>query len=127
MNRPLRTVVFGTGSAAVRVVRSLSPSYRVIAYADNDSSKCGVKFQGKPVVGPSGILDLHYDRLLIASSSYTEIYRQLVEIRVPKGRIEVADSDIMEGKILLPDPRLNALVWIGVVSLVIGIIATFVL
>ncbi|BBP43115.1 glycosyltransferase [Thiosulfativibrio zosterae] len=79
---PLRTVLFGTGNVAVKVMKDISDVFNVVAVCDNDSKKHGQFFLGKPVMSPDLLKkqEEEIDCILVASSFFFEIQYDLIHI-----------------------------------------------
>ncbi len=77
-------VIFGTGAASSNVISFMKNHFELeaSAFLDNDRSKSGSVFQGKSVYHPDWIAKQSVNDLFIvvASSYYTEISKQLSEM-----------------------------------------------
>lgn len=94
-----KIVIFGAGLGGERALRWLKTGRRfdVIAYSDNDETKWNRDLNGLRVIPPGQILNMGVDRVLIASVYSAEIHSQLVKMGYPPDRIDVLESDILEG------------------------------
>lgn len=83
-----KVIIFGTGVGGSSFFRQQRRRFKVLAFADNNPQKQGSTFLGRKVCSAAQISDLDYDRIIIASDYYVEIYRQLVhELHLPADRI----------------------------------------
>lgn len=84
-----KVLVFGTGKRAMRVIEYLESSENeLLALIDNNEEKQGTYYNKVEIVSPQEINQYMYDRILICSVYYADIYRQLVEeIHVPENKI----------------------------------------
>lgn len=80
-------IVFGTGNYYKEKEISIKENYNIICFADNDTKKHGIYYDNKMVIMPKEILEYEFDKILIMSSSFIEITRQLIEIGVNKDKI----------------------------------------
>lgn len=84
-------IIFGAGSGGEVACQRLRREYNVVAFADNDVGKQGLRLRGLPVIAPEAIVDADVDVVLIASLYGFEIYDQLRGLGISPGRIEIAD------------------------------------
>jgi len=112
-----KIVIFGASLGGERGLRSLPSSQRAVAFCDNARAKHGTLFHGLPVISPDAISSTPYDRVLIASSYYEQIFDQLIASGIPAERIDVLEAHLLEGR---PDPTPQARGW--VVGAVIGVV-----
>jgi FlaA1/EpsC-like NDP-sugar epimerase len=92
-----KVIIFGASLGGLRALRSLPRGRRAIAFCDNDRAKHGTNFHDLPVIAPGEVASTAHDRVLIASTYYTEIFNQLVDLDVTVERIDILDSDILNG------------------------------
>jgi hypothetical protein len=127
-----RVVVFGTGTGAERVLRVMTRNYEILAFADNNSSRQGTLFHGKPVIPPTAIKDRAPDAVVVASSFFDEIGEQLVGLGIAEENIERVLPDLLMGapgldathlRPLLAKLGLAALALYGAIRLVRDLIA----
>lgn len=88
-----RTVYFGAGSDAQRLVRILSAEEEVLYFVDNDPARHGLRFLGREIRPPSALLSEDYDRVRIVCGGTWDVFRQLRELGVPEARIM---ADLLE-------------------------------
>lgn len=88
----MKVIIFGTGSYFERCRENLTQvqGCEIIAFADNNREKWGNIFDGKKVVAPSELSGLEFDRIIIASTAYKEITRQLLSLGIDIHRINIA-------------------------------------
>lgn len=87
-----RIIVFGTGRSAENMLRMdyLDDFAEIIAFADNDEEKQGKVYAGKPVIAPSQISGLIYDKIVVASVYFDEIKGQLIDL------LEVVKPEVIQ-------------------------------
>lgn len=84
----LNIIIFGTGKLAEVVEACLKHNLaNVIYYSDNDSSKWGSIFKGKPIIEPTKLNNTEYDYIIIASQYNEEIYSQLIKMGISNEKI----------------------------------------
>lgn len=93
-----KIVIFGASVGGERGLHALRRKQKAIAFSDNDAAKHGTRILGLPVVPPSEVPTSGYDRVLVASGYYSEIFEQLVKLGVPAERIDILDHDLLEGR-----------------------------
>lgn len=78
----MRFLLFGTGKIADDVMRQIEDWHdpiEIIGIIDNDKSKQGKLFYGKPIIGPEHIRDFQYDYIcILVGGCYENIYNQLL-------------------------------------------------
>lgn len=80
-------IVFGTGSTAEKMIKNLNKDVNIICYVDNDSLKWNKKLKGKLILDPNEINNIKYDYVIIASQYNSEIFSQLVELKISAEQI----------------------------------------
>ena len=90
-------LIFGASLGGQRLYRVLQSNEKVLGFIDNDPAKQGSLLFGHKIINTEEALKLDYDAVIIASQSFPQIGRQLIELGVPKNKIEVADIDILQG------------------------------
>jgi capsular polysaccharide biosynthesis protein len=91
--RKLKALIFGTGAGGVYFFQNNGSRYDVVGFLDNNRQKQGQSLFGRPIHAPAQIDALSFDRIIIASDYYLEIYTQLTEVlAVHELRIEVFHS-----------------------------------
>ncbi|MZK49877.1 chemotaxis protein [Clostridium beijerinckii] len=83
----IKIIIFGTGSTSFKVISMLNKNTKIIAFADNDKSKCGKKINDVEIIYPSNILEYTFDYIIIASQFNEDIYSQLIKLKVDKNKI----------------------------------------
>lgn len=82
-----RTLIFGAGTDATRLMERGLPGENVVGLLDNNPARQGTEVHGCPVFAPAAIARLDYDCVRIASTETTAIYRQLLALGVPEWKI----------------------------------------
>lgn len=77
-----RVILFGCGSGAEKVVNSINPEIKIIAYADNDRKKQHKIYKGVQVISPQEINEYDYNYLIIASQYNLAIKEQLLDLGI---------------------------------------------
>lgn len=84
----MRTLIFGAGTDCARLLGGGLPAEEILGLLDNDPARHGTSFHGHRILAPAALATLAYDRIRIASSATTAIYRQLLALGVPEEKIE---------------------------------------
>jgi predicted dinucleotide-binding enzyme len=91
-----KAVVFGAGQCGKWLGRLLAASgFDLVGFADNDPSRVGQMFDGRPVFSPMRLGSLEWDVLFVAMKGQDRVdavRRQLAELGVPEGRVETPPS-----------------------------------
>jgi tetratricopeptide (TPR) repeat protein len=85
-----KVLIFGTGKSAQSVLDDLLRFSRshILGFAENDSARQGIPFQGLPVYPPEKILEIDFDYVLIASMHAEDIRCQLADtLGIPSRKI----------------------------------------
>lgn len=80
-------IIFGASVWGKRVFELLCRDYHVVAFSDNDSSKWGKLFCGCPIIPPRNLIGLEETDIMLASSYYMDISRQLKEMNITNIKI----------------------------------------
>ena len=82
-----RVAIWGTGACARELLPLLSPDIDVLAFVDNRASNWGQTFSDTPIVPPSDLRAVAYDRLIIASEAVAPISRDLARLGLLDARV----------------------------------------
>ena len=85
----MRIFVFGTGQYFQNRKRQffeISSSDTLIGFLDNRAYECE-KYEGRPVFLPSVVAEVKFERIILMSTYYQEIYEQLVGLGVSADKI----------------------------------------
>lgn len=74
--------IFGTGSYMTSKVKAIREKFNIMCFADNDSSKWGAKIHGIDIINPKELKNYQWDNIIIASSYFFEISKQLVNMGI---------------------------------------------
>jgi O-methyltransferase len=74
-----KVIFFGAGDGGRSASYLINNEYEIIAFADNDSSKQGETFLGKPIISPGAINEFPYDYIVISNIHGDAVFRQLTE------------------------------------------------
>ena len=91
-------LIFGASLGGRRLYQVLGYDEKTLAFLDNDASKHQQVIKGHKILSPTEGLLLDYDVIIIASQAYSQIALQLLNLGVPRGKIEVADAAILRGE-----------------------------
>ncbi|AQR96990.1 hypothetical protein [Clostridium saccharoperbutylacetonicum] len=80
-------IIFGTGKSAETLELSLNCNVNIIAYTDNNNYNWGKMHRNKLVINPLELIKYEYDYILIGSQFNEEIYKQLLDYKIPKSKI----------------------------------------
>jgi len=93
-----QVVIFGASIGGKRAWRHHRRRYRILGFCDNDAKKWGGNYCGLPVGSPESLKCSEYDKVIIASCYYMEIFEQLAKLGVNAQKIEVLDPEILCGE-----------------------------
>lgn len=84
----IKILIYGTGGTAITLFDFISKEkYDILAYVDSDVTKEYGRFQDRLIIAPDKIKYIDYDRIIIASKFYDEIYGILLNLGVKKEKI----------------------------------------
>jgi predicted O-methyltransferase YrrM len=84
----MKTLIFGFGKNYETAKKyNLFEKDEIIAFVDNDETKQNKLFENKPVISAAQIKDFEFDKIIIASLAYDEIYFQLLSLGINKYKI----------------------------------------
>lgn len=83
----INVIIFGTGSTAEIVLSGLNENVNVIYFSDNNEKKWNTKYNDIKVISPKEIEKLNYKYIIIASQFEADIFEQLVESGISRGKI----------------------------------------
>ncbi|AJO81813.1 glycosyltransferase family 61 protein [Pseudomonas sp. MRSN 12121] len=88
-----RVLIFGTGAGGVNFYKYNHRRYQVIGFVDNNQQKQGQHLFGKLIHAPQQLGTLMFDKIIIASDYYREIYSQLTQtLAIDEQKVEVFHS-----------------------------------
>lgn len=103
-----RIFIFGAGIAGENALLNLDSKYEVLGFLDNDENKHGMKIKGYCVSGPSTLSEVAWDKILIASEFFEEIFRQLVtKYEIEDSKISVLPSWMLSKKTFSSCPMMK--------------------
>ncbi|HEY4319058.1 MAG TPA: glycosyltransferase 61 family protein [Herbaspirillum sp.] len=89
-SRKTRILIFGTGAGGVSFYQRARSRYKVVGFLDNNRQKQGQALFGKVIYAPQTIDQLLFDKIIIVSDYYREIYQQLIgELAVSEQKVSV--------------------------------------
>ena len=95
-DRGKNVLIYGTGKTVEKLFEIVDcKQYNILAYVDSDVMKEYSQFQNKLVIAPDKIKYINYDKIIVASNYFSEIYDLLKEIGVEEIKI-VSRFDVME-------------------------------
>ncbi|MCC0182097.1 glycosyltransferase [Aeromonas hydrophila] len=77
-----RIIIFGLGSLYKRAIIYIKDLYEIVALTDNNQSLHGTIFDGVLVIPPSEISSKKCDGIIVLSSFYKEIHKQIISFGV---------------------------------------------
>ena len=83
----MKIILFGTGSTAEKLLRTINDEVELVAVADNDEQKWGKLWNGHMVINPREINGCDYDYVLIGSMFTEEIIDSLLAKGVKREKI----------------------------------------
>jgi len=84
----MKILIFGFGKNYETAKQyNLFDKDEIIAFIDNDEKKQNKFFENKPVIAPNQIHNFDFDKIIIASLAYDEIYDQLLSLGIDKYKI----------------------------------------
>ncbi|QJD85198.1 nucleoside-diphosphate sugar epimerase/dehydratase [Cohnella herbarum] len=92
-----KVIIYGIGSGCNRVLHHLKEDVIIVAYTD--SYQAGQLYKGMKVLPPLHAVQLDYDYILVASSAFSEISKQLVTLGVEEFKILPAVDFVMHNNI----------------------------
>ena len=84
-----RVLVFGASVGGVNFYKSQSKRYEVLGFVDNSEQKHGQQLLGKVIHAPAELNQLSFDRIIIASDYYREIFPQLIGLGIDDAKIDI--------------------------------------
>lgn len=82
----MKVLIFGTGKYFSKRKEKIT-NEQIIAFLDNDSSKQGILFEGKPVYSPQKVQEIEFDYIVIMTTFYDEMRLQLEQLDVGLDKI----------------------------------------
>lgn len=76
-NKKQKIIIFGTGSGAIKFIKLIKNTHKIVCFMDNDIKKQGKNLNGVPIYHPNKIIDFPNLSVVVASEFYDEIYAQL--------------------------------------------------
>lgn len=105
-----RVIVFGLGgklSHEKKNKKEFYESLNIVNFCDNNTALTGTEYDGKKVIAPADLNQCQFDRIIVASNYYREIFCQLADMGVDRTKIihwdEYAVRD-MHGQITIYAP-----------------------
>ena len=84
----VKLILFGAGGGGKKVFQIIDyKKTKIVAFVDNDPGRVGKKLEGIVVVSPDEINDYEYDWILISSTFYEDITKQLIGLGINKKKI----------------------------------------
>tara|TARA_B100001093_G_C26857837_1_gene1028289 strand:+ start:3177 stop:4265 length:1089 start_codon:yes stop_codon:yes gene_type:complete len=83
-----RIKIFGASVLGTEALNSIKDTSKILGFIDNSVDKNGTKFHDHSVTLPSNDLADNCDYILIASLFAPEIYKQLLDLKIPKNKIK---------------------------------------
>lgn len=105
---PRRLVLFGASTLGERAVAALRDRFEIVGFVDNDKTKWGAMWAGRPVYSPDQLAALGADRVIVTSSFSDDIGAQLRQMGIGSFGVFTAEGlfdpvaatvDTVQGKI----------------------------
>lgn len=94
-----KLLIYGTGGTAKNLFKTINMAqYKIVAYVDSDITLEYSSFMNKLIISPDKIKFLEFDRVLIASNYYEEIYTKLSNLGIPEEKI-ISRFDLLDEQI----------------------------
>jgi hypothetical protein len=81
-------VIFGATPAGAQLKASIGDGDRVLCFADYDRAKAGTTFEDCHVVHPAALLELTFDRVMMATNDHASTLTFLLKLGIPLHQIE---------------------------------------
>ncbi|SFL45223.1 FkbM family methyltransferase [Pelosinus propionicus] len=83
-------IIFGAGSAGQKLYQLYNKNNITVRYfCDNDKSKHNIKIDGVSVISPEQLVQLSHPFIIIASTYWLEIEKQVIELGLPYSIIDI--------------------------------------
>ena len=100
----MKLVLFGASKGGENYIAN-HPEADVVAFADNDVSKHGAHFLGRPIIAPTDLMSYAVDKVVITSQWVDQIYSQLKnQIGLPANKIEIPSKQAVKAALPFEDP-----------------------
>lgn len=117
--KKIKIIIFGiTGNLFAIQKKELDFSnVELIAFADNNPYKFGIKYENIPIVSPKEIVSMDYDYILVSAwRSYDAIKKQLMEMGISEEKINIFLQEkvtlLYPGKIVIEDKEVVKKIYI---------------
>ncbi|MGE7945707.1 LicD family protein [Lysinibacillus sp. NPDC093688] len=92
----MKVLLFGASLGGQNFIKNHAGDYEFLAIIDNDKNKHGKFLNNIEIVSPKQINSYHFDKIIVASMYVNSISKQLVELGIPKGKVEYASKNSMK-------------------------------
>ena len=100
----MKVILFGASKGGENYVAN-HPQVDVIAFVDNDASKQGSSFLGRPIIAPAEISAHCIDKVVITSQWVDQIHSQLKnDLGLPDEKIEIPSKQSVKAALPFEDP-----------------------
>jgi len=96
MSEIIKTILFGTGGAAINFLQNDKEKRKYIIAVDNDKNRHNKFFNDIKIIPPSKIQDYEYDEIIIASFFGLEIREQLLNMGIEENKIILPSKNILK-------------------------------
>ena len=83
------TIIYGANRSGVELRSKLTKADRVVCYVDHDRDKIGREFDGLPVLAPSSLMDLEFERIALSQADPGGALSLLLRLGIPLDKILV--------------------------------------
>lgn len=91
-----RVLVFGASVGGINFCKGHGRRYDVLGFVDNSAQKHGQHLLGKLIYAPHELSQLDFDKVIIASDYYREIFPQLINLGIADAKIDIHHPGLMD-------------------------------
>lgn len=94
--KTMNVLLFGASLGGENFIKNHISDYNYLAIVDNDQNKHGLFLQNVEIICPERIFSYEYDKIIVTSMYVDSILKQLLDLGVPKDKIEFASKNSMK-------------------------------
>ncbi len=94
-NNKKNVIIFGASEGGKNFIKKQS-EFEILAIADNDRNKIGLKLENYLVIPPHDILNYDFDNVVITSMYFNPIQTQLLDLGVDENKIIAAPKSFLK-------------------------------
>lgn len=88
-------VIFGASEGGKNFINKQS-DFKILAVADNDTKKVGLKLECYLIISPNEILNYSFDYVVVTSMYFNPIKKQLIELGVDENKIVATPKHLLK-------------------------------